>query len=85
MSIHHVYHFEHFIADNPMPSYLVPFCPDGFGNHYCFDLHRSGHVVFWQHDYEYTIDNQPELVYNDLAELLNEVFIAWAGIRDEMF
>ncbi|WP_394802961.1 SMI1/KNR4 family protein [Barnesiella propionica] len=37
--------FEHFEANNPMPLHLVPFCPNGYGNHYCFDLHNHN-IVF---------------------------------------
>lgn len=44
-----VYKFEHFDVGNPMPKKLVPFMPDGFGNHYCFDT-INGNVVFWEHD-----------------------------------
>ena len=70
-----IYHIEHFECGNPMPLHLIPFCPDGFGNHYCFDIHH-GNIVFWQHDVDYA-NNSPEVVYSNLAELLQEVFIDW--------
>ena len=70
-----VFHFEHFECGNPMPLHLIPFCPDGFGNHYCFDAHH-GNIVFWQHDVDYT-KSSPDVVYSDLSALLQEIFIDW--------
>ena len=43
------YKIEHFEVENSMPDFLVPFCPDGWGNHYCFHKSQPG-VFFWQHD-----------------------------------
>ena len=70
-----VFHFEHFESNNPMPLHLIPFLPDGFGNHYCFDIHL-GNIVFWQHDVDYSV-HSPEVVYSELSELLQEIFIDW--------
>src|SRR5215211_7679514 len=57
-SLEKSYLFEHFEVDNPMPEYLVPFSPDGAGNHYCFDLracnNESCKIIFWQHDFIYS-------------------------------
>lgn len=69
------YNFEHFECSNPMPLKLIPFCPDGFGNHYCFDS-NTNNIVFWQSDCDYTNDN-PEIVYASLSEMIQEVFIDW--------
>lgn len=70
-----VCHIEHFECGNPMPLHLIPFLPDGFGNHYCFDVHH-GNIVFWQHDVDYT-KSSPDVVYSELSELLQEIFIDW--------
>ena len=34
---------------NPMPKYLVPFSPNGRGDHYCFNK-KDDKIYFWQHD-----------------------------------
>ena len=40
--------------DNPMPEALIPFAPDGGGNHYCIDTStiedKEAIVVLWMHD-----------------------------------
>jgi len=42
------------ISGNPIPDWLVPFSPDGAGNHYCLDTSASvdgeAPVVIWLHD-----------------------------------
>ena len=57
-SLEETYLFEHYEVENVMPFYLIPFSPDGGGNHYCFDTRfnndTSCPVVFWQHDYLYS-------------------------------
>ena len=64
-SLEESYIFEHWKAGNPMPLYLIPFSPDGRGNHYCFDSRyhhkNSCRIVFWQHDYFYTEDDVPDI------------------------
>jgi cell wall assembly regulator SMI1 len=79
------YNFEHFEVDNPMPVFLVPFSPDGFGNHYCFDTKHfskdSCNIVFWQHDLEYDDENEPEIVNLSFSEWVKEVIIDWT-LRD---
>lgn len=74
-SLETVYHFEHDEAENPMPESLIPFCPDGFGNHYCFDSINGG-IVFWQHDMDYS-HVKPEKVYATLYDMMQEVLIDW--------
>lgn len=74
------YAFEHYEAGNPMPLNLVPFSPDGAGNHYCFDADNtteSGKIIFWQHDLSYNSDNPPEIVNESFAEWTKEVLIEW--------
>jgi cell wall assembly regulator SMI1 len=75
------YIIEHFEVANPMPLYLVPFSPDGGGNHYCFDTRfcdtNSCPIVFWQHDYLYSETNPPEVTNNDLSDWIHEVMIEW--------
>src|SRR5262249_26573386 len=60
------YKFEHYDVGNAMSNNLIPFSPDGGGNHYCFDSSScdegSCKIVFWQHDLSYSLDNPPEIV-----------------------
>lgn len=74
-SLESAYEFEHFQVYNPMPLHLVPFSPDGGGNYYCFDI-LNNNIVFWDSEYDYSND-EPEIVYNSLAEMIREVFIEW--------
>lgn len=73
--------FEHFQVQNEMPLYLVPFSPDGGGNHYCFDIRfhqeNSCPVVFWQHDYNYTDNDPPEVTNSTFLDWVQEVMIDW--------
>jgi hypothetical protein len=75
------YKFEHHEVGNPMQEYLVPFSPDGGGNHYCFDTRKCDEnsclVVFWQHNYTYSNEDPPAVVNNSFAEWLKEVVIDW--------
>jgi cell wall assembly regulator SMI1 len=54
-------------AGNPIWSHLLPISPDGFGNHYCLDLNTLTEdkseckVIFWQHDYEFSKDDPPDV------------------------
>ncbi|MBZ4187807.1 SMI1/KNR4 family protein [Niabella beijingensis] len=80
-SLENVYKFEHSEVANPMPLYLIPFSPDGQGNHYCFDTRSNNTVscdiVFWQHDYEYSEGDGPEIVNNSFLDWFQEVIIDW--------
>ena len=80
-SLEEVYVFEHHEVGNAMPFYLVPFSPDGGGNHYCFDSRFctdfSCIVVFWQHDYQYTEADPPEKVYDSFTDWFKDVLIGW--------
>jgi len=75
------YIFEHYEAGNPMPFNLIPFSPDGAGNHYCFDsnscTNESSKIIFWQHDLSYDLNNPPEVVNESFAEWVKEVVINW--------
>lgn len=61
--------------------YLIPFSPDGFGNSYCFDTRIktnqgfSNQIVFWQHDYEYSETDLPEITNNSLIDFINNWII----------
>lgn len=72
---------EHEEVGNPMYDYLIPFSPDGGGNHYCFDTRTNSrdscNIVFWQHDYAYTEDDPPEITNTSFTEWLKEVVIDW--------
>ena len=80
-SLEGAYLFEHYEVENPMPEYVVPFSPDGEGNHYCFDLRtchqESCEVIFWQHDLTYTEEYKPEVVHSSFAAWVKEVIIDW--------
>ncbi len=87
------YIFEKDEVGNPIYDYLLPVYPDGFGNHYCLDLKSIDKkgltcpVVFWQHDYEYTSDDLPDIDCNSFTEfmwkLLQEIkeFMDYDGTR----
>ena len=79
-SMNEVYDFEHFESCNPMPSYIIPFAPDGYGNHYCFDMSNNGVIIFWQHDINYKA-RKPEVVYKSMVEMIREVFISWSDMN----
>ena len=79
-SMNEVYFYEHFESHNPMPIHLIPFSPDGYGNHYCFDMLNNGVVVFWQHDLDYN-NKQPEVVYQSMVEMIRDVFINWSDVN----
>lgn len=78
-SITDLYQFEHWKAENPMPLFLIPFSPDGRGNHYCFDSRncnsKSCLIVFWQHDHHYTSIDQPDVDNNSFYEWVEEIMI----------
>src|SRR5437868_4869689 len=80
-SLEECYLFEHYEVTNEMPLYLVPFSPDGGGNHYCFDTRLNNDtscpIVFWQHDYSYSEEDPPEVINSSLADWMKEVMIDW--------
>ncbi|MEO3405729.1 SMI1/KNR4 family protein [Mucilaginibacter sp. CAU 1740] len=80
-SLDEIYRFEHFETENNMPPSLFPFSPDGFGNHYCFDLSEIKNgvcpVVFWQHDFIYSDKSELEVCNPDLVSWIKEVMIEW--------
>lgn len=69
------YHIEHTEVDNVMYPNLIPFSPDGFGNHYCFDT-IANNIVFWQHDYNY-FDDKPDFVCDSFTDFLRDIIIGW--------
>lgn len=81
ISLEEAFNFEHQEVDNVIFDYLIPFSPDGVGNHYCFDTRtyndESCNVVFWQHNYLYTDNDQPETTHFSFAMWLKEVVIDW--------
>ena len=80
-SLEQSYLFEHYEVENIMPLYLIPFSPDGGGNHYCFDTkfnnNTSCPIVFWQHDYTYSNEDLPEVVNTTLADWIKREMIDW--------
>ncbi|GAO44068.1 SMI1/KNR4 family protein [Flavihumibacter petaseus] len=79
-SMDRLYHVQHQEVLNPMFPNLVPFSPDGYGNHYCFDLNTledgSCKIVFWQHDVDYTHE-APEVTNDSFYSWIQEVIIDW--------
>ncbi|MGH1364165.1 MAG: SMI1/KNR4 family protein [Calditrichia bacterium] len=67
-------------SDNPILPHLLPISPDGFGNHYCLDLkslYDNGdycNVIFWQHDFEYTAEELPDIVTSSFLGFVEEMF-----------
>lgn len=80
-SLDRIYHFEHKEVDNPMFPELLPFSPDGGGNHYCFDLSKIqdglSPVVFWQHDFPYRDKDDIEVCNANFVDWIQEVIIDW--------
>lgn len=64
-----IYHFEHKMVDEIMPSALVPFQPDGEGNHYCINT-KDNTVVFWDYANE-----TYHIVNNSFTEYMQYGFI----------
>ncbi len=81
VSLESIFTIEHNEVRNKMPEYLIPFSPDGLGNHYCFDMRsrdaESCSIIFWQHDLAYTDDESPEVVNASFADWVQEVVIDW--------
>lgn len=77
----YLYKREHFEVNNPMPSYLIPFSPDGQGGFYCFDTSSlnkySCNIVFWDSYYSYTENDAPEIVNASFEDWVEEVVIEW--------
>ena len=80
-SLDKVYKFEHTEASNKMPNYLMPFSPDGRGNHYCLNLVKIRNgicpIIFWQWDYNYKQEEEPEECNNSFVDWISEVMIEW--------
>jgi cell wall assembly regulator SMI1 len=61
-------------AEPAMPHDLIPFGPDGWGNHYCLDTSRlkDGEcpVVFWNHELDE--DQQPPQTHPSFLDWLEE-------------
>jgi cell wall assembly regulator SMI1 len=81
-SLESVYNFEHNVAENKMPPYLLPFSNDGRGNYYCIDLSRKYNkiqcpIVFWQWDFQYENINDIETCNLNFNDWVNEVMIEW--------
>ncbi len=81
LSLSNAYNIEHNEVENEMPSHLIPFSPDGRGNHYCFDSNKcdgqSCNVVFWEYNLADSNEYVPEVVYDSFASWAEEVLIRW--------
>ncbi len=80
-SLDKVYNIEHNEVNNPMPKELLPFSPDGRGNHYCINLGQLKNgiapILFWQHDFEFNSIDEIEETHNCFSDWVNEVLIEW--------
>lgn len=80
-SIEGAYLYEHAHSLYPMPKYLMPFSPDGRGNHYCFDIRindfNSSPIIFWQSGYKYTYEDEPEKTHDSFINFIEDVVIEW--------
>lgn len=80
-SINEIYRFEHHEVDNKMPSYILPFSPDGRGNHYCLNLSKNNNgicpVIFWQWDLKNILIDQREECNDNFISWVKEVMIEW--------
>lgn len=75
-SLDRLYAIEHYEVGNPMPKELLPFSPDGYGNHYCFDLtNNDDKVLFWQHDVDYANKSEIEVDNENFLEWVKEIMI----------
>lgn len=58
-----------------MPAYLIPFAPDGRGNHYCLDTSQMADdecpIAFWDH--ELGPDQDVEIVNTNFLDWLEEM------------
>lgn len=78
-----IYKYEHECTYIPQYWYLVPFAPDGGGNFYCFDTRDITDdnplckIVFWQSNYQYSEDDQPEITHDNMMEFISECIINW--------
>lgn len=59
--------WERIEAAPPLPEHIIPFSPDGWGNHYCLDTASHGTVIFWNHE-----DTAEQAV-----EMTHESFTVW--------
>jgi cell wall assembly regulator SMI1 len=70
---HHMREERHEVEPR-MPPHLIPFSPDGWGNHYCLDTSSLADgecpVVFWSH--EKGADQCPEQTHPSFLDWLEE-------------
>lgn len=62
-----------------LPKQFVPISPDGAGNYYCLDLSKQNGdtcpVAFWQANYPYTENDQPDIDNDTFLDFIQEWFI----------
>lgn len=80
-SLNEVYKYEHFEVFDKMPIHLMPFSPDGRGNHYCLNLKKMKDgicpVIFWQWNYDYQNEAEIEQCNDSFIDWMKEVMIDW--------
>jgi len=79
IGIEQVYEYEHKVRSPTMPKYLVPFSPDGAGNHYCFDTMKANGdscwIVFWEGRYSYSNNDLPEVTHKTFREWVMDIIV----------
>jgi hypothetical protein len=74
LKVEHHTQAERHQCEPPIPQHLIPFSPDGWGNHYCLDTSRLSEgecpVVFWNH--AGADDQQPEQTHSTFLDWLEE-------------
>ena len=86
MDLYENYLWEKDESGNPIWPHLLPISPDGFGNHYCLDLKTLTEdkteckVVFWQHDYEFSEDDPPDVETNSFLEFVWNLLMEIKGM-----
>ncbi len=79
LNIYQNYLWEKDESDNPIWPHLLPISPDGSGSHYCLDLKtitndkKECNVIYWQHDYDFTEKDQPDIDTDTLIDFLWEL------------
>lgn len=79
--LYNMYKFEHFEVQVPQYEYLIPFSPDN-GNFYCFNTkvktnnNASNQIIYWVSNYEYSDEDTPEIVYDCLADYIDDWIIS---------
>lgn len=78
LDILQIYIREHTEVEYPMPNHLIPFSPNGRGDHYCFDISAIDSngicpILFWQWDYSFFNPHDIDKTHNSFTDWLKEL------------